>query len=244
MSRIEIIPAIDIIEGRCVRLSQGDYDRRKVYDQSPVDMAKRYADCGVKRIHVVDLDGAKSSTPKNLKTLERMVVGSGVEIEWGGGIKSEESLRALFDYGANYAIVGSVAAREPMLFAQWLAQFGGEKMVLGADVRNGKVSVNGWQEDLTVTIEELIDGFIPMGLSQVVCTDITRDGMLQGPSDELYVKLQSSYPSVDFTVSGGIGSMADIERLDEKGLRKVIIGKAIYENRITLKDIEQWSLNV
>ncbi len=244
MSRIEIIPAIDIIEGRCVRLSQGDYDRRKVYDQSPVDMAKRYADCGVKRIHVVDLDGAKSSTPQNLKTLERMVVGSGVEIEWGGGIKSEESLRALFDYGANYAIVGSVAAREPVLFAQWLARFGGEKMVLGADVRNGKVSVNGWQEDLAVTIEELIDGFIPMGLSQVVCTDITRDGMLQGPSDELYVKLQSSYPSVDFTVSGGIGSMADIERLDEKGLRKVIIGKAIYENRITLKDIEQWSLNV
>ena len=244
MSRIEIIPAIDIIEGRCVRLSQGDYDRRKVYDQSPVDMAKRYADCGVKRIHVVDLDGAKSSTPQNLKTLERMVVGSGVEIEWGGGIKSEESLRALFDYGANYAIVGSVAAREPVLFAQWLARFGGDKMVLGADVRNSKVSVNGWQEDLAVTIEELIDGFIPMGLSQVVCTDITRDGMLQGPSDELYVKLQSSYPSVDFTVSGGIGSMADIERLDEKGLRKVIIGKAIYENRITLKDIEQWSLNV
>ena len=227
-----------------MRLSQGDYDRRKVYDQSPVDMAKRYADCGVKRIHVVDLDGAKSSTPQNLKTLERMVVGSGVEIEWGGGIKSEESLRALFDYGANYAIVGSVAAREPVLFAQWLARFGGDKMVLGADVRNSKVSVNGWQEDLAVTIEELIDGFIPMGLSQVVCTDITRDGMLQGPSDELYVKLQSSYPSVDFTVSGGIGSMADIERLDEKGLRKVIIGKAIYENRITLKDIEQWSLNV
>ena len=244
MSRIEIIPAIDIIEGRCVRLSQGDYDRRKVYDQSPVDMAKRYADCGVKRIHVVDLDGAKSSTPKNLKTLERMVIGSGVEIEWGGGIKSEESLRALFDYGANYAIVGSVAAREPMLFAQWLAQFGGDKMVLGADVRYGKVSVNGWQEDLAVTIEELIDGFLPMGLSQVVCTDITRDGMLQGPSDELYVKLQNRYPSVDFTVSGGIGSMADIERLNEKSLRKVIIGKAIYENRITLKDIEQWSLNV
>ena len=244
MSRIEIIPAIDIIEGRCVRLSQGDYDRRKVYDASPVDMAKRYADCGVKRIHVVDLDGAKSSSPKNLRTLEQMAVGAGVEIEWGGGIKSEESLRALFDYGATYAIVGSVAAREPMLFAQWLAAFGGERMVLGADVRDGKISVNGWQEDLAVTIEELIDGFLPMGLSQVVCTDITRDGMLQGPTDELYVQLQGRYPTVDFTVSGGIGSMADIVRLNDKGLRKVIIGKAIYENRITLKDIEQWSLNV
>jgi phosphoribosylformimino-5-aminoimidazole carboxamide ribotide isomerase len=241
---IEIIPAIDIIEGRCVRLSQGDYTRSKVYDASPVDMAKRYADCGVKRIHVVDLDGAKSSSPKNLRTLEQMAVGAGVEIEWGGGIKSEESLRALFDYGATYAIVGSVAAREPMLFAQWLAAFGGERMVLGADVRDGKISVNGWQEDLAVTIEELIDDFLPMGLSQVVCTDITRDGMLQGPTDELYVQLQGRYPTVDFTVSGGIGSMADIVRLNDKGLRKVIIGKAIYENRITLKDIEQWSLNV
>ena len=239
MSRIEIIPAIDIIEGRCVRLSQGDYARTKVYDASPVDMAKRYADCGVKRIHVVDLDGAKSSAPKNLRTLERMATGADVEIEWGGGIKSEESLRALFDYGANYAIVGSVAAREPMLFAEWLSRFGGERMVLGADVREGKVSVNGWQEDLSITIEELIDGFLPLGLSQVVCTDITRDGMLQGPSDELYVGLQSRYPSIDFTVSGGIGSMADVERLSQKDLRKVIIGKAIYENRITLKDIER-----
>ena len=243
MSKIEIVPAIDIIEGRCVRLSQGDYDRRKVYDESPVDMAKRYADCGVKRIHVVDLDGAKSSAPKNLKTLERMVIGSGVEIEWGGGIKREESLRALFDYGAHYAIVGSVAAQQPMLFAEWLARFGGDKMVLGADVREGKVSVNGWQEDLAVTIEELIDGFLPMGLQQVICTDITKDGMLQGPSDDLYVELQSRYLSVDFTVSGGIGSMADIERLNEKNLRKVIVGKAIYENRITLKDIERWLLN-
>ena len=243
MSRIEIIPAIDIIEGRCVRLQQGDYDRRKVYDASPVDMAKRYADCGVKRIHVVDLDGAKSSSPKNLRTLEQMAVGAAVEIEWGGGIKSEESLRALFDYGATYAIVGSVAARDPKLFAEWLACFGGERIVLGADVRDGKISVNGWQEDLAVTIEELIDGFQPMGLSQVVCTDITRDGMLQGPSDELYVGLQSRYPSIDFTVSGGIGSMADVERLSEKSLRNVIVGKAIYENRITLKDIERWSLN-
>ena len=244
MSRIEIIPAIDIIEGRTVRLSQGDYSRTKVYDASPVDMAKRYADCGIRRIHVVDLDGAKSSSPKNLRTLEQMAVGANVEIEWGGGIKSEESLRALFDYGATYAIVGSVAAREPMLFAEWLVRFGGDRMVLGADVRDGKVSVNGWQEDVAVTIEELVDSFLGQGLSQVVCTDITRDGMLQGPADELYVGLQERYPAVDFTVSGGIGSMADVERLSERGLHKVIVGNAIYENRITLKDIEQWLLNV
>ena len=240
---IEIIPAIDIIDGRCVRLSQGDYARSKVYDASPVDMAKRYADCGIKRIHVVDLDGAKSSSPKNLKTLEKMAVGASVEIEWGGGIKSEESLRALFDYGANYAIVGSVAARTPELFAEWLDMFGGEKMVLGADVREGKVSVNGWLEDLCVSIEELVDGFLPHGLSQVICTDITKDGMLQGPSFELYTDLQSRYDGVDFTVSGGISSMADIEKLNELQLRKVIVGKAIYENRITLKDIERWLLN-
>ena len=240
---IEIIPAIDIIEGRCVRLSQGDYARSKVYDASPVDMAKRYADCGVKRIHVVDLDGAKSSSPKNLKTLEKMAIGASVEIEWGGGIKSEESLRALFDYGATYAIVGSVAARTPELFAEWLDMFGAEKMVLGADVREGKVSVNGWQEDLGVTIEQLVDGFLPYGLSQVICTDISKDGMLEGPSFDLYTDLQSRYEGVDFTVSGGISSMADIERLSELQLRKVIVGKAIYENRITLKDIERWLLN-
>jgi phosphoribosylformimino-5-aminoimidazole carboxamide ribotide isomerase len=206
-------------------------------------MAKRYADCGVKRIHVVDLDGAKSSSPKNLKTLERMAVGAAVEIEWGGGLKSEEALRAIFDYGATYAIVGSVAAQRRELFAEWLQMFGGERMILGADVRNGKVSVNGWLEDLALSIEELIDGFLPYGLKQVICTDITKDGMLEGPSFGLYTDLQSRYESVDFTVSGGIASMADIERAEELHLRRVIVGKAIYENRITLKEIEQWLLN-
>lgn len=243
MSRIEIIPAIDIIEGRCVRLSQGDYAQTKVYDASPVDMAKRYADCGVRRIHVVDLDGAKSSAPRNLKTLERMAVGADVEIEWGGGIKSEESLRALFDYGATYAIVGSVAAQNQQLFAEWLARYGGDRMVLGADVRKGKVAVNGWLQEMELSIDELVDGFLPLGLKQVICTDISRDGMLQGPSFDLYTRLQEKYGTVDFTVSGGISSMRDIEECDRLGLRKVIVGKAIYENRITLKDIERWLLN-
>ena len=243
MSRVEIIPAIDIIEGRCVRLSQGDYAKTKVYDASPVDMAKRYADCGVRRIHVVDLDGAKASAPKNLKTLEKIAVGAGVEIEWGGGIKSEESLRAIFDYGANYAIIGSVAAQNQQLFAEWLARYGGERMVLGADVREGRVAVNGWQQELELTIEELIDGFKPFGLKQVICTDISRDGMLEGPSFDLYTDLQGRYEDVDFTVSGGISAMKDIEECDRLGLRKVIVGKAIYENRITLKDIERWLLN-
>ncbi len=241
--RIEIIPAIDIIDGRCVRLSQGDYDRRRVYDASPEDMAKRYADCGVRRIHVVDLDGAKSASPKNLKTLERMAVGADVEIEWGGGIKSEDALRALFDYGADCAIVGSVAAREPELFIEWLLRFGGDRMILGVDVRDGRVSVNGWQEDLSLGIDDMVGEFLPHGVKQVVCTDISKDGMLQGPSFDLYTDLQHRYDGVDFTVSGGIGSMSDIERLDELGLRKVIVGKALYENRITLKDVERWLRN-
>ncbi|MBQ1252859.1 MAG: 1-(5-phosphoribosyl)-5-[Alistipes sp.] len=243
MSRIEILPAIDIIGGRCVRLSQGDYAQTKVYDASPVDMAKRYADCGVRRIHVVDLDGAKASSPQNLRTLEKMAVGADVEIEWGGGIKSEEALRALFDYGATYAIVGSVAAQNPQLFAGWLARYGGEKMVLGADIRDGKVAVNGWQQEVEMTIDDIIGEFMPVGLKQVICTDISRDGMLQGPSFELYTRLQQSYADVDFTVSGGIASMRDVEECDRLGLRKVIVGKAIYENRITLKDIERWLLN-
>ena len=243
MSRVEIIPAIDIIEGRCVRLSQGDYAKTKVYDASPVDMAKRYADCGVRRIHVVDLDGAKTSAPKNLKTLEKIAVGAGVEIEWGGGIKSEESLRAIFDYGANYAIIGSVAAQNQQLFAEWLARYGGDRMVLGADVREGRVAVNGWQQELELSIEELIDGFKPFGLQQVICTDISRDGMLEGPSFGLYTDLQGRYEDIDFTVSGGISAMKDIEECERLGLRKVIVGKAIYENRITLKDIERWLLN-
>jgi len=241
--RTQIIPAIDIIDGRCVRLSQGDYDRRRVYDASPEDMAKRYADCGVRRIHVVDLDGAKSSSPKNLKTLERMAVGASVEIEWGGGVKSEDALRALFDYGADCAIVGSVAAREPELFIEWLLRFGGERMILGVDVRDGRVSVNGWREDLNLGVDDMVGEFLPHGVKQVVCTDISKDGMLQGPSFDLYTDLQRRYDWVDFTVSGGIGSMSDIVRLDELGLRKAIVGKAVYENRITLKDIERWSLN-
>jgi len=238
---IEIIPAIDIISGRCVRLTKGDYAQKKVYDASPVDMASAYADCGVKRIHLVDLDGAKQSSPANLKTLESIRNAVGIEVEWGGGIGSDDALRDIFNAGADCAIVGSVAALKPDLFRFWLNKFGSGRMILGADVRNGLIAVKGWLEDTQVRIEDLVAGFD--GISQVICTDISRDGMLQGPSFDLYTRLQGQFQSVCFTVSGGIGSMADIEKLDSLRLRKVIVGKAIYENRITLKDIEQWSLN-
>ncbi len=231
---IEIIPAIDLIDGRCVRLSQGDYDRCRVYDADPVDMVRRFADCGLHRIHVVDLDGAKAACPCNLPRLEQMAAVPGVSIEWGGGIKSRDSLQQVFESGAAYAVVGSVAAKDPGLFAGWLQEFGPERMVLGADVREGKVSVSGWLEDMPLGIDELIRHFLPYGLTQAICTDIARDGMLQGPSDELYTRLQTAFPTVDICVSGGISSQADIERLDTLGLRRVIVGKAIYEGRIPL----------
>lgn len=232
-----ILPAIDIIGGRCVRLSQGDYNQQTQYEATPVDMVKQYVAHGFKRIHVVDLDGAKASSPQNLDTLSELAAVPGAEIEWGGGIKSVEALRAVLDAGAKYAVVGSVAAKQPELFEQWLKMFGPERIVLGADVREGRVAVNGWQEEMDVTIDDLVDRFLKYGLSQVICTDISRDGMLQGPATELYVRLQKKYPEVDFTVSGGISSMADIHALKAAHLRRVIVGKAIYEGRITLDEL-------
>ena len=243
MSKIEIIPAIDLIDGRCVRLSQGDYDRKKVYDASPLDMAKRYADCGVKRLHVVDLDGAKASKPMNLKVLEDVSRVAGLEIEWGGGIKSDEALKDIFNAGAAYAVVGSVASRQPELFQSWLEQYGGNRMVLGADVSNGKIAVNGWLETDEIGIEDLTERFLPYGLERCIVTEISRDGMLQGPATELYIALQNSFPDINFTVSGGVSSTDDIIKLDEAGLKSVIVGKAIYENRISLKFIEEWLRN-
>ena len=232
-----ILPAIDIIGGRCVRLSQGDYNQQTQYEATPVGMVKQYVAHGFKRIHVVDLDGAKASSPQNLDTLSELAAVPGAEIEWGGGIKSVEALGAVLDAGAKYAVVGSVAAKQPELFEQWLKMFGPERIVLGADVREGRVAVNGWQEDMDVTIDDLVDRFLKYGLSQVICTEISRDGMLQGPATELYVRLQKKYPEVDFTVSGGISSMADIHALKAAHLRRVIVGKAIYEGRITLDEL-------
>ena len=238
---IEIIPAIDIIEGRCVRLSQGDYGRSKVYDALPLDMALAYQDAGVGRLHLVDLDGAKQSAPANLRVLDQLASRTSMEIEWGGGIKSLDALRSVFDAGATYGICGSVAALKPELFREWLLAYG-LKVILGADIKDGKVAVNGWLAETELGIEELIDKFAGDGLGNVICTDISRDGMLQGPSFDLYKDLQQRYDAIDITVSGGISSMADIEKLEELALRKVIVGKAIYEGRITLKDIERWSL--
>ena len=237
---IQIIPAIDIIDERCVRLTKGDYSLKTVYDGAPEDVALSYADCGVRRIHIVDLDGAKLSRPQNLRSLEKIASRVNCEIEWGGGIKDDRALRDVFNAGGTKAIVGSVAALKPELFELWLKRYG-KAMILGADIREGKVSVSGWQEDTPLRVEDMVERFAPFGLEEVIVTDISRDGMLQGPSDSLYTALQERYPANSFTVSGGISSMADIERLNALGLRKVIVGKAIYEKKISLKDIEKWS---
>lgn len=240
---MELIPAIDLIDGRCVRLTQGDYDIKKVYEQNPVDMAKMYADCGVRRLHVVDLDGAKAKEPCNLRVLEQLATNTTLDIEWGGGIKSTDALCAALNAGANRVICGSVAVDNRELFADWLQNYGAEYVILGADVRGRKVATHGWLKESQVSIDEIIGWFLPFGLKQLICTDISKDGMLQGPNFPLYVELKDNFPTVDTTLSGGISSMNDIHRANELGLHSVIIGKAIYEGRITLKDLELWLQN-
>ncbi len=236
---IEIIPAIDIIDGHCVRLTQGDYASQKTYYDDPLDAAKAFEDIGIRRLHMVDLDGAKTSQPANLRVLERVAGATGLQLQYGGGIKSEQALKNVFEAGAQLAICGSIAVKKPELFAEWLGKFGAEHLILGADVRDGKVAIQGWLDASTLSAPDLIEQFLPQGLQQTIVTDISRDGMLCGPSIALYTALQAAFPSVEVTVSGGISSADDIRRLADEGLRSVIVGKAIYEGRITYKELEQ-----
>ena len=232
---IEMIPATDLIGGRCVRLTQGDYSSGKTYYRDPLEAALRFEEAGARRLHMVDLDGAKAAEPQNLAVLERIAAKTSLEVQYGGGIKSRAALRSVFDAGARRAVCGSVAVREPELFARWIAEFGPERLILGADVRDGVVAIQGWTERSERTAPELIETFLPAGLRQVVCTDISRDGMLCGPAVALYADLQRRFPQVEITVSGGVSSPDDIARLEREGLRSVIVGKALYEGRITLE---------
>ncbi len=232
---IEMIPATDLIGGRCVRLTQGDYTSRKTYYRDPLEAALRFEEAGARRLHMVDLDGAKAAEPQNLAVLERIAAKTSLEVQYGGGIKNRAALRSVFDAGARRAVCGSVAVREPELFARWIAEFGPERLILGADVRDGVVAIQGWTERSERTAPELIETFLPAGLRQVVCTDISRDGMLCGPAVALYADLQRRFPQVEITVSGGVSSPDDIARLEREGLRSVIVGKALYEGRITLE---------
>lgn len=240
--RTIIIPAIDLIDGKCVRLTQGDYARKKEYSKDPLEMAKEYEDCGIRRLHIVDLDGAKAKRPCNLAVLEKIAGATSLDIEWGGGIKDSSALRSALDAGAGRIICGSIAVDDRWEFTSWLSAFGPSRIILGADVREGKVATHGWLKDSGLSLEELMGWYVPEGLSHMICTDISKDGMLQGPDFEFYTALMQSWPSVDVTLSGGISCMEDIVKADESGLHSVIVGKAIYEGRINLKEIESWLL--
>lgn len=238
---MEILPSVDILGGKTVRLKQGDYEKVSEYNSDPVDMVKRYLDHGFNRIHVVDLDGAKTSEPANLKVLEKMAVLPDVKIEWGGGIKTDNSVKDAFNAGASYVCGGTIAVKQPEIFSRWIQQYGHDKIILGADARDGKISINGWTDETDQTVECLVNLFLPNGLSQAIVTDISCDGMLKGPSFPLYVELQDKFPSVIFTVSGGISSISDIEKACDLELKRVIVGKAIYENLISLKELQKYN---
>lgn len=236
---IEIIPAIDMIGGECVRLTQGDYSRKTTYYKDPLEVAKRYEDCGIGRLHLVDLDGAKAARPVNLAVLERISSKTSLKVQYGGGIKTREALQSVFDSGASRAICGSVAVTKPEDFKMWLSEFGPGRIILGADTRDGRIAINGWLESSTIGVEELMGQFRPEKLAHVICTDIAKDGMLTGPSFGLYTKLQAMFPEMDITASGGISSWDDILELDKSGVKSVIVGKAIYEGRITLEMLKE-----
>lgn len=237
-----IIPAIDLMDGKCVRLTQGDYGQKKEYSADPLDMARQYEDSGIGRLHVVDLDGAKAKKPCNLAVLERIAAETSLDVEWGGGIKDAGSLKSALDAGAGRIICGSIAVDDRTEFSSWLSEFGPSRIILGADVRDGKVATHGWLRDSGLSLEELMGWYVPCGLSQMICTDISRDGMLQGPDFGFYDALKQAWPSVDVTLSGGVSCMDDLYEASRLGLHSVIVGKAIYEGRISLKDIESWLL--
>ena len=240
MNMIEIIPAIDIIDGKCVRLTQGDYNQKTVYNEDPVEVAMMFEDAGIKRLHTVDLDGARSSHVVNTRVIERIATHTNLTIDFGGGIKSDEDLRKAFDAGAQMVTIGSVAVKEPELFASWVETYGGEKIILGADVKNGYISISGWLEEGEQKLMDFICHHTKNGIHNVLCTDISRDGMLQGPAIELYKDIMSHYPNLHLIASGGVSCINDIERLNDAGIPAVVFGKAIYEGRIKLKELERF----
>lgn len=236
---IELIPAIDIIEGQCVRLSQGDYDTKKVYG-NPVDMAKEFEDLGMRRLHVVDLDGAKSKHVVNLGTLQQITQQTHLTVDFGGGVKTADDLERVLDAGAELVTVGSVAITHPDLYMEWLERYGAEHIILGADVRQGKVSINGWLEDSDVCLTDYLERYMQAGTRNVLCTEISRDGMLAGPALDLYTSIMQRYPTCHLIASGGVSSIEDIRQLEANGIPAVVFGKAIYEGKICMKDLQQW----
>ena len=241
---MELIPAIDLIEGKCVRLTQGDYSTRKVYNEDPLEVALQFESVGIERLHVVDLDGAKAGHIVNYNVLERLASRTRLIIDFGGGLKSDEDLRIAFDCGAQMITGGSIAVKNPERFLTWLEKYGGERVILGADAKDKKIAVSGWEEGTDLDLIPFVKDYREKGVQKIICTDIGRDGMLQGPAIDLYKEIKEEVGGLYVIASGGVSSMADIERLDEAGIPAVIFGKAIYEGRIRMSEIEKYVLKI
>ena len=240
---MRLIPAIDIIDGKCVRLSKGDYDTKKIYNENPLEVAKSFEAHGITNLHLVDLDGAKSSQIVNYKVLEQIASKTSLNIDFGGGLKSDADLKIAFECGANQITGGSIAIKNPDVFKSWIQQYGADKIILGADAKNEKVAISGWLEESTSDLIPFIQNYQEEGIQYVICTDISKDGMLQGPSFELYRKILEQTPNIKLIASGGISTFDELPKLAELGCEGTIIGKAIYENRISLKQLENYILN-
>jgi phosphoribosylformimino-5-aminoimidazole carboxamide ribotide isomerase len=238
---IRIIPAIDIIEGKCVRLSQGDFNKKKVYNNNPVEVAKQFQDSGIKRLHLVDLDGARTGAVKNWEVLDAIASQTTLQIDFGGGIASTENVITALDSGATYISVGSIAVKNKLLFSDWLLQFGPGKFLLGADVRDEKIVVTGWKDTTAINVFGFVSHYVSCGVNSIFCTDVSKDGMMKGPSIDLYKKLLQQNKNMNLIASGGVSSLTDIDELDQTGCYGVIIGKAIYEGTITLKELQQYA---
>ncbi len=237
---IEIIPAIDIIDGKCVRLSKGDYDSKKIYNENPVEVAKEFEDHGIRRLHVVDLDGAASHHIVNYRVLEKITSQTSLIVDFGGGVKSDDDLRIAFECGAQMITGGSIAVKQPELFSHWLDLYGADKIILGADAKDKKIAVNGWKDSSTCDLFSFLDDYIAKGITKVICTDIDCDGMLQGPSIALYKEILEQHPSLYLIASGGVSKIDDIVALQEANVPAVIFGKAIYEGHIKLNDLRDF----
>ena len=234
---IELIPAIDLIDGKCVRLTKGDYDQKTIYNEDPVSQAMEFQSLGFRRLHIVDLDGAKSKHIVNDAVLKAITQATDLIVDFGGGIKSTEDIEKAFMAGAHMVTIGSVAVTEPELFMGWLRKYGAEKIILGADVRNGMVSINGWKEDSSEALLPFLEKYVNAGVRNVLCTEISKDGTLAGPATELYRKVMAQYPNLHLIASGGVSCNADIQQLDENGIPAVVFGKAYYEGKIDIKEL-------
>jgi phosphoribosylformimino-5-aminoimidazole carboxamide ribotide isomerase len=237
---MQIIPAIDIIDGKCVRLTEGDYSKKTQYNSTPLEMAKLYQDHGIDRLHIVDLDGAKTGKVVNWNSIEEISSKTDMVIDFGGGVKSAEDVARIIDLGIHFVTIGSMAVKHADIFQDWLKQFGAEKFMLGADVKNGKIMISGWQEESSIDLNSFLDKYFKLGILNVFCTDISKDGKLEGPSFELYKALKINFPQMNIIASGGVSSMDDVYKLQEIKCDGVIIGKAIYENRISLSQLKKF----